>query len=685
MALDLGNLMLQLRPAQHIDLGNGGGGMERERLRLMREQFEETKRQNARDSELRDLEIKGREAVARLQIQKEKEKAAAKEQATLLAQKQAAGMKAAEYGGAGNAEGLEAMVPYMSSLGMGADYLGSPGGLPAYRITPDAGADAQTESARAAQTSPFGPGETSEESLSRMGGYPSDERGSLGDPVGITSSGDLDSRGRSVVDRLAASYGEPGDKTPTAAPDPEDFTGAVPKNVIDMGAIQAQTLARLDPVMAGLAGAYPESHRWSAEKTVAGLRSSGLPLQKQLEAFNSARSGPDKALDTGLVAGAQKDKFRETRDELTPLEQERLKSTAVTRANGSYKNNAVPSSISSMEAADTIAAILENDDSRDDGKAVNYLMKLTENKGPQTEQDARRVVGADEASSIEQFSDWLHKRAVGGFSADLRESLLGFVETIRDQDRRKVFGWLDNVNGQIDNPKNHEQVRAGYTEFRDLNVPAWLRDQYAEERALRKEQPDEADGAAGKTSARGTTPDYRSDYQNMGDFDLELEGQALEAGLDPAAMRAVIGPESGGRGDAVNAQSGATGILQFMPAVAKGLGTSVEELAKMPPAEQLPYAIQYLKERGIDEDSRPEDYAMAVAAPNFIGKSDDTVVYPKGSKAWEQNAPWRPKDGGDITVGSILAFYGQRGGGKSKPAEPESDVDAEVLGILGAN
>ncbi len=130
MALDIGNLMLQLRPGQPIDLGNGGGGMERERLRLAREQFEETKRQNEIDRDLREREMKGRQAVALLGIEREKEKAALKEQAELLKQRQAAGLKAAEYGGEGKVEAIESMVPYMSSLGMGVENLGTVGGLP---------------------------------------------------------------------------------------------------------------------------------------------------------------------------------------------------------------------------------------------------------------------------------------------------------------------------------------------------------------------------------------------------------------------------------------------------------------------------------------------------------------------------------------------------------------------------
>ena len=152
-------------------------------------------------------------------------------------------------------------------------------------------------------------------------------------------------------------------------------------------------------------------------------------------------------------------------------------------------------------------------------------------------------------------------------------------------------------------------------------------------------------------------------------------------------MRAIIGPESGGQGNAVNAQSGATGIIQFMPSVARSLGTSVEELRQMTPAQQVPYAVQYFKSKGITADSPADDYALAVAAPAFIGQPDETVVYKKGSAAWQQNPAWRPSGGGDITVGDILSFYGLRDSAEEEapeaPAEtPRNPLDQSVLDIL---
>jgi hypothetical protein len=134
----------------------------------------------------------------------------------------------------------------------------------------------------------------------------------------------------------------------------------------------------------------------------------------------------------------------------------------------------------------------------------------------------------------------------------------------------------------------------------------------------------------------------------------ELVQHADEAGLDPAALAAVFRLESGG--------SGATGLIQFMPKTARGLGVTMDQLREMSAAEQLPYVMRYFKNAGLTEQSQPDDYFVAVAAPGFVGRPDDDVVYARGTAAWEQNRPWRPAGGGDITVGSIKAAYRRRAG-----------------------
>lgn len=76
---------------------------------------------------------------------------------------------------------------------------------------------------------------------------------------------------------------------------------------------------------------------------------------------------------------------------------------------------------------------------------------------------------------------------------------------------------------------------------------------------------------------------------------------------------------------AVNPISGATGLIQFMPATARSLGTSTEALKKMTNVEQLPYVKKYLTPyKGRMKDWL--DVYCAVFYPVLIGKPDNYVI-----------------------------------------------------------
>lgn len=64
---------------------------------------------------------------------------------------------------------------------------------------------------------------------------------------------------------------------------------------------------------------------------------------------------------------------------------------------------------------------------------------------------------------------------------------------------------------------------------------------------------------------------------------------------DPAELMGVMNSESGLIHTAVNKKSDATGLIQFMPATAKNLGTTVNKLKSMSAVEQLDYVEKYLK------------------------------------------------------------------------------------------
>jgi hypothetical protein len=79
------------------------------------------------------------------------------------------------------------------------------------------------------------------------------------------------------------------------------------------------------------------------------------------------------------------------------------------------------------------------------------------------------------------------------------------------------------------------------------------------------------------------------------------------------------------------AGSGAVGLIQFMPATARHLGTTVEELEKLTPEDQLHYVRLYFNPyRG--RLRTLSDVYMAILWPAAIGKPDDYVLFAQSSR-----------------------------------------------------
>lgn len=88
------------------------------------------------------------------------------------------------------------------------------------------------------------------------------------------------------------------------------------------------------------------------------------------------------------------------------------------------------------------------------------------------------------------------------------------------------------------------------------------------------------------------------------------------------------------------AGSSGTGLIQFMRPTAIGLGTTVEDLAKMTAERQLGFVYRYFKQFGDDFSKWSlEDTYMAILYPAAIGKPNEWAMPWKfGQIAYRQNA-----------------------------------------------
>lgn len=117
------------------------------------------------------------------------------------------------------------------------------------------------------------------------------------------------------------------------------------------------------------------------------------------------------------------------------------------------------------------------------------------------------------------------------------------------------------------------------------------------------------------------------------------------------------------------AGSGATGLIQFMPATARGMGITVEQLSLLTAEQQLDYVYKYflpykgrLKNLG--------DLYMAILWPAAIGKPDNHVLWTRDARptTYRQNIGLDVDKNGAITRGECIVKVNQK---LTKGLQPE--------------
>jgi hypothetical protein len=129
-----------------------------------------------------------------------------------------------------------------------------------------------------------------------------------------------------------------------------------------------------------------------------------------------------------------------------------------------------------------------------------------------------------------------------------------------------------------------------------------------------------------------------------------------ELDINPDYLMACIAFESGEtfRADIKNmAGSGATGLIQFMPSTALGLGTTVAKLAEMTPEDQLNFVYKYFRPyRG--RLRTLEDTYMAILLPSMVGRPLESTLF-SGGVAYRQNSGLDVNRDGKVTKAEASA------------------------------
>jgi len=132
--------------------------------------------------------------------------------------------------------------------------------------------------------------------------------------------------------------------------------------------------------------------------------------------------------------------------------------------------------------------------------------------------------------------------------------------------------------------------------------------------------------------------------------------------ISPDNLKALIYSESGGNPHAVNPKSAATGLIQFMPKTAQGLGITTAQLKTMTAEQQLPYVEKYLantKRRAGFGSNEPLSAGQLYALVFMPSKAKQGVMCAAGTKAYSWNKGLDKNHDGIISINEL----GKRIGG----------------------
>ncbi len=550
MPYDTSDLLLKLSPTGYL----GGSkpredmSMERERLALMREQFENTKQQQAQAAELSRMEESGRMARANLEHQSAMQQLEAKQAEAIKAKKLEAYQKFTELNGKGDIEGARAMVPMMSALGMGVDLEGEDGGLPRYRISMDAEAEAAQETNQKFQAAKAG----DEMGAAGIGYDTNNDSGDLKEAPGISNTADAFGAAQQ-----ASKYSEQTGQ-PYLQPDAPDLTGAVPKNVIDTGAMNSAMQARLNPAMSGIIGGLPAEYQDSARSTASGLGGLGLPAEKTLELFGKQQGDANALVTGGLNRDAEAQKAAREEAKASYAARTGADKEGFDRYDTGF--NKIGKEIGDQynlkgrkqtrSLNQQASEILRNSTKEDDYLVLSLISRSFGERGATTEGDVARALGLPATSTWDQITGWITQRLDGGIPEPNKKALLGVLKKAIDSNDSELRTASQNMMELADDPETDKDVARGVRDYWRTTIPADLREEHKKKR----------EGSGSAPAASGGAPPA------MGEVAIPAESRIASVHNNPGNLK-FAGQEGATEGE--DAQDG--GKWAKFPSVDAGL------------------------------------------------------------------------------------------------------------------
>jgi hypothetical protein len=145
------------------------------------------------------------------------------------------------------------------------------------------------------------------------------------------------------------------------------------------------------------------------------------------------------------------------------------------------------------------------------------------------------------------------------------------------------------------------------------------------------------------------------------DFKAKVVSICGVLGCDPSYLMAAMAFETGETFSPTkqNPRSGATGLIQFMPSTARGLGTSIDALLQMTAIEQLDFVQKYLMPFKGRMRSLSDVYTT-ILFPVAVGRPDSFVLFAAPSVAFTQNSGLDVNHDNQVTKGEAASMVQKR-------------------------
>lgn len=132
----------------------------------------------------------------------------------------------------------------------------------------------------------------------------------------------------------------------------------------------------------------------------------------------------------------------------------------------------------------------------------------------------------------------------------------------------------------------------------------------------------------------------------------EVDRVARSYNIDANDLLGLMQSESRINAQAVNSSTGATGLIQFMPKTARGLGTTTAELARMSRAQQMKFVDAYFRSVGLPKGANAGQLYGAVFLP---GRVNDNPLTRIGESYYNSNRGLDVDRNGDISQQDLIA------------------------------